>query len=146
MMNGRSELTETRLEVAAVQIIERLRIRAGHLQELLSEELSVDSSLLQLDRANIDRGLGTMGLEAQLREKAERIRSAKRRENTECWRDLTQVMRDFLNAWEGFSRNQARSRFLSAMPRRMPQPGSSRFPSARYPIQNDHYNHTSNQR
>ena len=142
MMSGKTELAEDRLDVAAVQIMERLRIRSENLKELLNDELSVESKLTQLDRANIDRGLGTMGLEIQLKEQADRIRGAKRRETIECWRDLTHVMRDFLNAWEGFSKNQARNRFLSALPQPSKKPSSP----TPYSIQNDHYNHTNNQR
>lgn len=111
MLSGRTELAETRLAVTATQIIERLRLRAGTLQELLDEELAVDSKMLQASRV----GLGTMGLDS-LEQRMSQIKSAQRRENTECWRDLANVMRDFLNAWEGFSRNAAKSRFLESLP------------------------------
>ena len=128
MLSGRTELTETRLEVTAIQIIERLRLRAGNLQELLKEELAVDSKMLQADRA----GLGSMGLDS-LEQRMSQIKGAQRRENTECWRDLTNVMRDFLNAWEGFSRNAAKNRFLESLPKRQ-------FEQATAPAyHNDHY-------
>jgi hypothetical protein len=133
MLSGRTELAETRLAVTATQIIERLRLRAGNLQELLSEELSVDSKMLQASRA----GLGAMGLDS-LEQRMSQIKSAQRRENTECWRDLTHVMRDFLNAWEGFSRNEAKGRFLESLPAsKMPQPSST--------YHNDHYTNQTKQ-
>jgi len=53
-----------------------------------------------------------MGLESLLTQ----IQSERRREDTECWRDLTNVMRDFLNAWENVSKNEAKNRFISALP------------------------------
>ncbi len=117
ILSGRTELAETRLAVTAVQIIERLRIRAKNLKELLDEELSIDNKLLRIQGqfpAGFNKDL--FGIEAQLDQRVSQIQGAQRREDVECWRDLTNVMRDFLNAWEGFSRNEARNRFMSALP------------------------------
>jgi hypothetical protein len=123
ILNGRTELTETRLAATAVQIIERLRIRAKNLKELVAEELSIGTKLLQLKGGGFpaDFNKEIMGLEAQLDQRSSQNQSAKRREDVECWRDLTNVMRDFLNAWEGFSRNEAKNRFLSALPQQASQ-------------------------
>lgn len=117
ILNGRTELTETRLAVTAVQIIERLRIRATNLKQLLDEELSIDNKLLRI-QGQFPPGFNKelMGIEAQFDQRSDLVKSAQRREDVECWRDLTNVMRDFLNAWEGFSRNAAKNRFLSALP------------------------------
>jgi hypothetical protein len=137
MLSGRTELAETRLAVTATQIVERLRIRAGNLQDLLKEELAVDSKMLQADRA----GLGTMGLDS-LEQLMSRIKSDQRRENLECWRDMTHVMRDFLNAWEGFSRNAAKGRFLESLPASQLS-GSRPAPAGDY--YNDHYTNQTKQ-
>lgn len=133
MLSGRTELTETRLAVTATQIIERLRLRAGNLQDLLEEELAIDSKMMQADRA----GFGTMGLDS-LEQRMSQVKSAQRRENTECWRDLTHVMRDFLNAWEGFSRNAAKCRFLESLP-------ASKKPWPANTYHNDHYTNQTKQ-
>ncbi len=116
LLENRTNLSETRLAVTATQIVERLHIRAGHLKQLMSEELEVDSKLLQLRNVPAQNSIDMMGLEATLEQQGSQIRTASRRENTECWRDVAHVMRDFLNAWEGFSRNEAKSRFLAALP------------------------------
>ena len=137
MLSGRTELTETRLAVTATQIIERLRLRAGTLQDLLGEELAVDSKMLQADRA----GLGTMGLDA-LEQRMSQIKNSQRRENIECWRDLTNVMRDFLNAWEGFSRNAAKGRFMESLPSSKIS-GDQSAPASHY--HNDHYTNKTKQ-
>lgn len=133
MLSGRTELAETRLAVTATQIIERLRIRAGNLKELLDKELAVDSKILQADHASI----GSMGLDS-LEQRLSQIKSAQRRENTDCWRDLTNVMRDFLNAWEGFSRNAAKNRFLESLP-------ATKVPGNRPAPANYHNDHYTNQ-
>lgn len=117
ILNGRTELAETRLAVTAVQIIERLRIRARNLKQLMDEELSIDNRLLEI-QGQFPSGFNKdlFGIEAQMNQSISQIKGAQRREDVECWRDMTNVMRDFLNAWEGFSRNEARNRFMSALP------------------------------
>ena len=117
ILDGRTELAETRLAVTAVQIIERLRIRARNLKQLLDEELSIDNKLLGI-QGQFPPGFNKdlFGVEAQLGQRVSQVQGAQRSEDVECWRDLTNVMRDFLNAWDGFSRNEARNRFLSDLP------------------------------
>lgn len=110
MLSGKSEIAENRLAVTAVQIVERLKIRSNHLEQLLNEELDVGTRRLQSQGGS--RGSDMMGLESLLTQ----IQSERRREDTECWRDLTNVMRDFLNAWENVSKNEAKNRFISALP------------------------------
>lgn len=121
MLENRQDLAETRLAVTATQIVERLLIRSRHLKQLMAEELEVDSKLLQIHEVPGRGSVDMLGLESQLEQQSSQIRSAQRREDVECWRDLTHVMRDFLNAWEGFSRNEAKNRFLSALPDSKPQ-------------------------
>lgn len=122
ILDGRTELAETRLAVTAVQIVERLRLRAKNLKQLVEEELSIGTKLLNLNSGAFPADLNKeiMGMEAQLEQRSSQVQGAQRREDVECWRDLTNVMRDFLNAWESFSRNEARNRFLSALPRQVP--------------------------
>ena len=142
LMEGRSDLAETRLAVTATQIVERLRIRASHLQQLMAEELEVDSRLLRLRDASVGSSVDMMGLESKLDMSMSQIKSAQRREDTECWRDLTQVMRDFLNAWEGFSRNEAKNRFLAALPDSNKTTPSKPMPRSMANYQDDNPNHT----
>ncbi len=124
-MRSRTELAETRMAVHAVQIIERLRIRASHLNEITEEDLEAGSELLNLKNSSPDM----MGLETLLRQKQAQLSQERRRVDAECWRDLSMVMRDFLNAWEGFSKNEAKGRFLSAQPPPTPS-GPQRPPEA----------------
>jgi hypothetical protein len=138
LLNGRSELTETRLAVTAAQIVERLRMRASHLSQLMDEELAVDSKLLNVRESGFGGGTDMMNLESLLEQQSSQIRSAQRRENTECWRDLTMVIRDLLNAWEGFSRDQAKNRFITALPGSGYGPDTKNAPSS-IPYTNDHY-------
>ena len=108
-------MAETRLAVTASQIVERLRIRASHLEQLMDEELAVGTQLLQ-SRTPASSPSDMLGLESLLTERGSQIQTERRKEDVECWRDLTNVIRDLLNAWEGFSRNEAKNRFLEALP------------------------------
>lgn len=146
LLEGRKDLAETRLAVTATQIIERLKIRASHLKQLMAEELEVDTRLLRLQDAGLSNSLDMMGLESKLTQGLSQLRSAKRREDTECWRDLASVMRDFLNAWEGFSKNEAKNRFLAALPDSSKNNTPS-MPKRMNNYDNDYSNHNySNQR
>lgn len=153
MLEGKTELAETRLSVTASQIVDRMRIRSSHLEELMDEELTVGSKLRQIRDGFPDGQMDLFGLESLLENRNSQIRNARRRENTECWRDLAHVMRDFLNAWEGFSKNEAKNRFLEALPSSNTLPNTSKpsleqampgsvqnEPMAPY-IQNDYRNH-----
>lgn len=136
ILNGRTELAETRLAVTAVQIVERLRLRAKNLKQLVDEELSIGTKSLQLKGGGFPAYFNKeiMGLEAQLEQRTSQNQSAQRREDVECWRDLTNVMRDFLNAWESFSRNEARNRFLSALPQQASPGFDSVSPENQSPV------------
>ena len=141
LMEGRSDLAETRLAVNATQIVERLRIRASHLKELMAEELEVDTKLLQLRDASFGQSIDMMGLESKLSMSMSQIRNTRRREDTECWRDLANVMRDFLNAWDGFSRNAAKGRFLEALSQSTVAPSKNRkIPEPHGSYHNDNRN------
>ncbi len=140
LLEGRTELTETRLAVTATQIMERLRIRASHLKQLMSEELEIDTKFLQIRDMPMGNNIDMMGLESKLDQSASMIRSAQRREDTECWRDLANVMRDFLNAWEGVSRNEAKNRFLAALPASQSKAHPPSMPPAMDKYHNDNPN------
>lgn len=145
MMSGRSEIAETRLAVTAVQIVERLKIRSSHLNALLEEELDVDTQLIQL-RSRPALSSEMMGLESMLRQKQFQIKSDRRREDNECWRDLTHVMRDLLNAWEGFSRNEAKNRFLNTLPAKQAPEAHRTYTPMPAHYQNDQLNTPENKR
>lgn len=144
LLDGRSELAETRLSATAAQIVDRLRIRANHLQQLLDEELDLDSRLYGIKRSSSAGSSDMMNLESLITQQQSQNQSARRREETECWRDLTHVIRELLNAWEGFSRNQAKNRFLSALPNGGMVQVKNAPEATTYFIQNDHYNNQSN--
>lgn len=104
------------MSVAAAQIIERLRIRANNLERILAEELEVGTRLTPFQSKYPGNGPDLMGLENLLLGKQSELSKERRQQDTECWRDLVQIMRDLMNAWEGLSGLQAKQRFLQSIP------------------------------
>lgn len=119
--------------MAAVQIVERLRIRSNNLERILDEELQVDSRLLPFDTQYLGHVPGMMGLESVLLGKQSELSRERRQQDVECWRDLVQVMRELMSAWEGWSGLQAKQRFLSSIP----SPGGDRYSAQKTNDQND---------
>jgi len=130
VLRGRTELLATRFEVAAVQIIERLRIRAQNLQQILEEDLEIGSRRLAIGSGSPFPSPLFNELDGRLIEKQSWLQRERRLEEKECWRDLTMVMRDLLNAWEALSQAKAKERFLEGLSARSP-PADYDLPSAR---------------
>ena len=116
-MSGRSEILQTRLSVSAVQIIERLKIRAKNLDKLLDEEIEIDNRLIPIESQSGNSRSDFMGLENLLLGKRFDISQERRKQDVECWRDLVNVMRDFLKTWEDLSGLEAKQRFMNSIPK-----------------------------
>lgn len=125
ILSGRSEILQTRLSVAAVQIVERLRIHSHNLERILEEELKVGSQLIPFEKKYLGQAPDMMGLENLLLGKQSELSKERRQQDVECWRDLIQVMRDLMGAWEGWSGQQAKQRFLNSIPKPADQAGQS---------------------
>ena len=117
VLRGRSDILDVRFSVAAVQIVERLRIRAQNLQKILDEDLEIGSRRCNFEPGSLLPTSPFQELDDKLREEQSGLNRQRRSEDKECWRDINMVMRDLLNAWEGLSLAKAKERFLSSMPR-----------------------------
>lgn len=137
ILSGRSEILQTQLSVAAVQIVERLRIRSQNLERILEEELQVGSRLIPFEGKYLGQTPDLMGLESVLIGKQSELAKERRQQDTECWRDLIQVMRDLMSAWEGWSGQQAKQRFLNSIPK---PADNHEQPYTEKPNQNDDQN------
>ena len=117
MLGQRSRLMQTKLDALSVQIIERLRIRAKNLERILDEELDVSNQLISFERLTHSRPDSPFALEGLLQSKRFELGKERRSQDVECWRDLMQIMRDFLNTWESLQLTRTREQILYA-----PQP------------------------
>ena len=107
-----TRILNSKLEVQASHVRERLRIHARNTERLDADELVVSDLLNRL----------TIAANYHLREHRETavlyqtlfaLERERREEDVECWRDLVMVMRDLLYVWDGHERAKAKAIFLS---------------------------------
>ena len=111
LVNQRTRILDTKLDVLAAEIEERLRIRRRNVEEILSEELITGSLLLEFHPTY---GIGRYDsrIQQSLYQKQFDLTKEKRQQDVECWRDIVLVMRDFLTAWEAREQAGAKAAFL----------------------------------
>lgn len=112
LIRQRPQILRVKLAVLATQIFERLRIRTANQERLEAEQLLVSTALLQWDELFgahrlLDEGSRRFWLEQQAKLSAE-----VRGQDVDCWRDVAQVMNDFLTAWEALEQSAVRGEFL----------------------------------
>lgn len=112
IISQRSRILKTKLDVLSVQIVERLRIRARNLEAVLSDDVEIGNQLLGLQGQKRQPPYTTFTLEPMLHQKRFDLGKERRQIDVECWRDLTQIMREFLASWEGFELSRTREQVL----------------------------------
>jgi hypothetical protein len=111
LIGGKTRILNTKLEVLALEISERLRIRTLNIERLNADQYSATLMLAKLSahaqyhlRDHSDKRVFydvLFGLERQRRE-----------EDVECWRDIVNVMRDLLMVWEAHEQAKVKAIFL----------------------------------
>ena len=111
LVHQRTEILNTKLQVFAAEIEERLRLHRKNVDILVQEELETGTLILEFDP---HYGLGRYDsrLEQALYQKRFDLTKEQREQDVECWRDIVMVMRDFLTAWESHEQARARAVFL----------------------------------
>jgi len=111
-IHGRTRILKTKLEVLASEIHQRVAIRTSNLEQIDKEEKEISAK-------NSNPHFFS---HYTLRDTSERnpfpdqlfeLQTQRRNEDVECWRDVVQVMRDFLMAWETHEMAKAKADFLN---------------------------------
>jgi len=112
LLNRKTRILQTKLDVIAWEIVTRLQIRRDNLQRLYQTRDEAHEKLRQLDtqaryhlREHSDKRVFYDALIA--------LDAERRSTEVECWRDIVDVLRDFLSVWEAHQQAQARALFLS---------------------------------
>jgi len=111
LFESRHQINSTKLHAWKRSINERLRIRTENIHRLQNDELE----LVNATRSTINPNASLewlIGTQAHFSQFYFELQAKKRTEDTECWRDITNVLRDFLIAYESVSQSKARGRFL----------------------------------
>ena len=111
LLHLKSKVLNTKLQVLGAEMLWRFGIRAKNLSRLDEDQSHVLTMLEKLD----------VSARYHFREHKEKgtlyqtffsLQEQKRQQDTECWRDVVMVMRDFLYVWEAHEQMQARAIFL----------------------------------
>lgn len=114
LLSQRSQILETKLEVIAGQIVERLRLRKLNLEALVTEEVEVDTELMWFQNNFYARA--NSHLVSTFQNRRFDIGREKRLQNVETWRDLVHVLREFLQIWEDLQQSKVRDQLLYTPP------------------------------
>lgn len=101
----REHILKVKLEINARQIRKRVEVRREQLDDLLRQEVEIDTRLLELESIKNYEWNRQRDFYQQLFQ----LQQERRRIDADCWRDVAMVMRDFLAAWE--ADQQAKSRW-----------------------------------
>src|SRR4051812_7148223 len=106
LFDQRTSILKTKLEVFAAEIFDRLRIRQQNLSSIASDQERLGPLITDVTRqANYmmrDRN-DALTLERLQFE----LEAQKREQDTSCWRDTADVMKDFLEVWEALAQARA---------------------------------------
>jgi hypothetical protein len=113
LFDGRTSVLKTKLDVFASEVFIRLRIRSENLLRISQDQERVGSIL---ERLTVQANYNTREHKekALFYELTFELDRQKREEDVECWRDVVQVMKDFLIVWEALEHAKSRSMFLNS--------------------------------
>lgn len=112
LLHSKSRILRTRLEVLASEIQARFAIWDRNLERIDHGKEQVETLLNESSRL-CRYHLRDSSEATRLRESVWQLDSQQRQEDIQCWRDVVQAMRDFLNAWEGHEQARAKAIFLN---------------------------------
>lgn len=112
IMQSKSRILKTKLEVLAGEIRQRLSIREGNLERIGRDKDVLKETIERLDRlANYK--LRDHRDKVPLYQRTIELEKEQRAQDVECWRDVVKVMRDFLEIWEAQEQAKSRAIFLN---------------------------------
>ena len=112
IIGQKSKIQARKLEILAAELRWRLHLAAQNLHTLDRDQSTVHDLLNQLTIAANYR-LRDHQEKAPLYRRIFEIESEKRAQHVECWRDVANVMRDFLVTWEAHEQARSRAMFLN---------------------------------
>jgi hypothetical protein len=112
LLHSKSRVLRTKLGVLASEIQARFAIWDRNLDRLDQDQSDVDSQLGEASRL-ARYHLRDAREATRFREASLQLDAQRREQDIQCWRDVVQVMRDFLYNWEVHEQAKNRSAFLN---------------------------------
>ena len=112
LLHSKSRILRSKLEVLATEIQARLAVWDRNLTRINDDMSTAEGLLSRLAHLTRYR-LNDPREQTRLQEAAFHLESQRRSEDVECWRDVVNVMRDFLEVWEAHEQAKTRAIFLN---------------------------------
>lgn len=112
LLHQKSRIFASKLEVLAAAMIVRIGLLTHNLERIESDCEHIQSSLDTLDR-QARYHLREHRDKNVLYQTLFRLEEERRSQGVECWRDIFDVLREFLVAWEAHQQSQGRAIFLN---------------------------------
>ena len=111
LLHTNIRVLKTKLEAIASTVQERLKIRRQNVQRIADDKDKL-SEMLQSISVGANYHLREHREKGTLYQKMFELERERRDQDTECWRDIVLVLRDFLTFWDEYERAKARGAFL----------------------------------
>ena len=111
LIHGKGRILEKKLEILAAEMKWRLNLTMKNLAHVAHDQTETRAMLADLDR-DAHYHLRQHHEKAPLYRQWFNLEAEKRTQQTECWRDVVAVMRDFLAVWEVHEQSRERAAFI----------------------------------
>jgi hypothetical protein len=111
LIHGKGRILEKKLDILAAEMKWRLHLTLNNLTRLDDDQTEIRHMLADLDR-DAHYHLRQHQEKAPLYRQWFGLEAEKRSQQTDCWRDVVAVMRDFLAVWEAHEQSRERAAFI----------------------------------
>lgn len=111
LIHSNTRILRTKVDAVASAVGERLKIRRQNIGRIAEDQYKL-TDLLQHISVAANYHLREHKEKSGLYQKAFELTRERRDQDTECWRDVVFVLRDFLTFWDEYERAKARGAFL----------------------------------
>lgn len=112
LLHNKTRILRTKLEVFGREITDRFGLREQNLQRIADNAGRVDESLRRTARLATYQLRSPREVEPFYRQQFQ-LELERRSQDTDCWRDIVPVIRDFLEVWEALEQAKSRAIFLN---------------------------------
>ncbi|MBX7255932.1 MAG: hypothetical protein K1Y02_06190 [Candidatus Hydrogenedentes bacterium] len=111
MMHTNRRVLRSKLETISSAVRERLKIRKDNIERIADDREALANMIQGISVAS-NYHLREHREKGPLYQKTFELAKERRAQDTECWRDVVLVLRDFLTFWDEYERAKARGEFL----------------------------------
>jgi hypothetical protein len=111
LIHANTRILRTKVEAVAAAVQERLKIRRQNIERIADDHYKL-TDLLQHISVAANYHLREHKDKDRLYQRAFELTRERRDQDTDCWKDIVLVLRDFLTFWDEYERAKARGAFL----------------------------------